>query len=320
MALRTTGMTTTLIGNTIGNNSRDVETLCTAPTINPWSKARPGYWKAIQDSNSKWVMAYQPPRGAGNTDPRGANPETGDTEEGYRLGDFRGYNHTAETPTANAYDQTLDPSAANSAQSVNVAFYFKEYNWLNSVPYRTQNGLFQTQTDPAVILRKPDGTIMGWAAIPASPDGQYITIAYNYTAGNVGSTTSYDYEIWIGNATSASQTPIYAVADASGNIMTGSFSVHVEQNPSVAVNGNSPIVISANSGSVSQGSTALSYTFHVDSGVGATATAVTADLYKNTVKIDTQTIYTKDGDTYNGTFTLATAADYDENYVIQLSL
>ena len=40
-ALPTTGITTTLVGTTLGVSSRDVGTLCTHPNINMWSKYKP---------------------------------------------------------------------------------------------------------------------------------------------------------------------------------------------------------------------------------------------------------------------------------------
>lgn len=85
MALGTTDISTTLVGNTIGNSSRNVGVLCTSSTINKWSKFKPvktpwpdanDNWYGLDPTNNwAWVL----PSG-GSTNP-------------FRLGDFRGYEH-----------------------------------------------------------------------------------------------------------------------------------------------------------------------------------------------------------------------------------
>lgn len=111
MALGTTNITTTLVGQTIGVTSRDVGTLCSSSLVNKWSKYKPvvypvisttgitDWWKAVDgycgfsipqyadiDSllgdNTVWV--YNKPYGTINSP--------------YRLGDFRGYEHTSVIP------------------------------------------------------------------------------------------------------------------------------------------------------------------------------------------------------------------------------
>ena len=57
MALGTTDITTTLVGNTIGNSSRNVGVLCTASQINPLSRYRPGYWDV--DATADKFIFYQ---------------------------------------------------------------------------------------------------------------------------------------------------------------------------------------------------------------------------------------------------------------------
>lgn len=111
MALGTTNITTTLVSQTIGVASRDVGTLCSSSLINKWSKYKPvvyptisttgitNWWKTVDgycgfsipqyvdiDSllgdNTTWI--YNKPYGTINSP--------------YRLGDFRGYEHTSVIP------------------------------------------------------------------------------------------------------------------------------------------------------------------------------------------------------------------------------
>lgn len=111
MALGTTNISITLVGQTLGLGSTYVETLCSSSLINKWSKYKPviypvisttgitNWWKSVDgycgfsipqyvdiDSllgdNTVWV--YNKPYGTINSP--------------YRLGDFRGYEHTSVIP------------------------------------------------------------------------------------------------------------------------------------------------------------------------------------------------------------------------------
>jgi hypothetical protein len=126
MALPENNISTTLVGNTIGNSSRNVGVLCTAPTINKWSKKKPvrehgspNWWEAT----NPWLTNYHATDGgtdnfsldmaehrlSTNTQdcintydtsfwsyhrPDGTIAENA----GYRLGDFRGYEHQSLPP------------------------------------------------------------------------------------------------------------------------------------------------------------------------------------------------------------------------------
>ena len=109
MALGTTSITTTLVGNTLGVASRDVGVLCSSSLINKWSKNKPvryntlspiteaqlkevnygldikQYTAAELNNNTIYSWNYLRPRG-------------GNYNEYYRLGDFRGYNHQSTEP------------------------------------------------------------------------------------------------------------------------------------------------------------------------------------------------------------------------------
>lgn len=125
-------ITTTLVGNAIGNISRDVGTLCTSATINKWSRKKPvdqhgtpNWWEATNplyggSGTDKFSISVSPlTYGLGRStqtppDPLGLNYDAnsfwtynrprGDYTlyplSGFRLGDFRGYEHAAEKTLA----------------------------------------------------------------------------------------------------------------------------------------------------------------------------------------------------------------------------
>lgn len=112
MALPNNKISTTLVANTIGSNSRDVGTLCTHQAINMWSK-----WKPIRSSKlggielsdlqtANWgisapsysslasLFAAYKAIPAGEADWIYLKPRGGASEP-YRIGDFRNYEHNA---------------------------------------------------------------------------------------------------------------------------------------------------------------------------------------------------------------------------------
>lgn len=112
MALPSTNITTTLVGQELGVSTHNVGALCTSTNINKWAKYKPvnftgtrtvNWYKAndlkcglningystissmiayIRANNNIW--SYNPPQGGANTP--------------YRLADFAGYNHSAIKP------------------------------------------------------------------------------------------------------------------------------------------------------------------------------------------------------------------------------
>ena len=101
MALGTTNISTTLVGQTIGVASRDVGTLCSSSLINKWSKYKPVRYNTlspITDVQLKEVNYGLDVSSNTNLD----TPTewtylkpSGGYAQPYRLGDFRGYNHQA---------------------------------------------------------------------------------------------------------------------------------------------------------------------------------------------------------------------------------
>jgi hypothetical protein len=97
MALGTTGISTTLVSNTIGVGSNDDGTLCTSNKINKWSRYKPINYEAptiddtIRNTNTGFYRSDVLEGGYTIKKNEYVIPNTV-----YRLGDFRGYNHNAQ--------------------------------------------------------------------------------------------------------------------------------------------------------------------------------------------------------------------------------
>ena len=128
MALGTTNITTTLVGTTIGSSSRDVGSLCSSTLINKWSKYKPviypvvsttgitDFWKANDGYCGFSIPQYV------DVDALLADATTwiynkpyGTSSSPYRIGDFRGYEHTSVIP----FD-VLIPNAIEVGSSGNL--------------------------------------------------------------------------------------------------------------------------------------------------------------------------------------------------------
>lgn len=182
MALGTTNISTTLVANTIGTGSNDVGTLCTASSINKWSKhkpvrfpqiftsAYPDWWKAqggncglvvpnfstltsmisaIRAGNIMWE--YQTPAGGASSP--------------YRLGDFNGYDHLASPPfgimaldntyymdsasTINAALNLYTSETALTLSDIGSTFPLKDFFFaIAIVPYGTNDGQWISSSTP----------------------------------------------------------------------------------------------------------------------------------------------------------------------------
>lgn len=117
MALGSTGITTSLVGNAIGSSSRNVGALCSSSLINEWSK-----WKPISSNVGTMTLAELKNRNYGieiltqnnanslvtsikNNGNLGYkyNKPIGGANSPYRLGDFRNYDHSAPMPVGTSY-------------------------------------------------------------------------------------------------------------------------------------------------------------------------------------------------------------------------
>ena len=108
MALPLTGISVSLVRDTIGAGSNDVGTLCTHPNVNKWSR-----WKPVRSNKTSGLIELDfeniffgfdiPSAQNAGVDILSQNwaynrPRGLSYNEGFRLGDFRNYNHSAGIP------------------------------------------------------------------------------------------------------------------------------------------------------------------------------------------------------------------------------
>ena len=109
MAIQTTGITTSLVAATIGQASSDVGTLCSSTKINKWSKNKPVKYNTtspITDAQRKSanygiiIPQYTDADSilADTTSVWQYDQPTGGTTQPFRIGDFRGYEHSSVVP------------------------------------------------------------------------------------------------------------------------------------------------------------------------------------------------------------------------------
>lgn len=97
MALPDTGITTTLVGTTLGVATRNVGNLCRSESVNKWAKNKPIQLDKVTGVTEveRQAAGYGINVQGSYDQPRGKNEYY---DEPYRLGDFRGYNHQALPP------------------------------------------------------------------------------------------------------------------------------------------------------------------------------------------------------------------------------
>lgn len=182
MALGTTGINTTLVSKEIGAGSTDVGTLCKHTNINKWSKYKPvqhskrvglvdADFKSVRSGmNIPSVMAHPSSgyvpimdyyRNNPNFEftynkPRGVNATYG-WDEPFRLGDFRGYEHSADI----FYDVEVIPEIVASPLRVNL-YNFDTAGWLDWSALNLDSLYFgavvvrRNQTSPASLIWAPE--------------------------------------------------------------------------------------------------------------------------------------------------------------------
>lgn len=138
MALGSTGITTSLVGNAIGSSSRNVGALCSSSLINEWSK-----WKPISSNVGTMTLAELKNRNYGISILSANTPDSlvtqiknnsnlgykynkpiGGANSPYRLGDFRNYDHSAPMPVGASY-KNGDSVNISGVTSSNHASYEK---------------------------------------------------------------------------------------------------------------------------------------------------------------------------------------------------
>ena len=171
MALPNSNISTTLVANTLGTNSRDVGTLCTHQAINKWSK-----WKPVRlNTNGSGIteqqrkrVKYGLSRGSFGTGALYDKPNSG---SGYRLGDFRGYNHDALPPVK------VEIISVNG--NSNKPFRVTRYN-NNIIEFR----LIPGEIDPKDIHEETD-------RIKATVNGAFGGLSW-VGENDIGNATSYE--------------------------------------------------------------------------------------------------------------------------------
>ncbi len=100
-ALPSTGITTSMVANAIGVGSNDVGTLCSHSNVNKWSRYKPISYAAnvltdnVRSTETGFVSSDET-TGYGTVQKLNYVTPSGGATSPYRLGDFRGYNHSAQ--------------------------------------------------------------------------------------------------------------------------------------------------------------------------------------------------------------------------------
>ena len=129
MSISTTNITTTILSQTIGVGSKDVGTLCSSTAVNKWSKYKP----ISYPSNNGMTLELQQQQIYGLLIPSTSdagdetlgntwiyNKPVGGVNSPYRLGDFRGYNHSSVQPYSVYIPDTLGTDGTGGNVSVSV--------------------------------------------------------------------------------------------------------------------------------------------------------------------------------------------------------
>ena len=159
MSLPYTGLTLQMVAKELGEKSSKLSDLCTSKNINLFSWRKPFAYAANKvelDDYQAWrgraygfqmVVQKDKPESGAEMDEMYYNPPTGGTQEPFRLGDFRGYSHTAKSPitlsitteyddvkptvcrlTFNQLDGELTLSEIFNTQNIYLAFIYVNAN------------------------------------------------------------------------------------------------------------------------------------------------------------------------------------------------
>lgn len=197
-ALPNDKITTTLVANTLVVGSRDVGALCSHTSINPWSRYKPVNFESPSISgitrdalsgfviNSR-VLVYDKPTGGANSP--------------YRLGDFRGYNHTARRPaninkTQNFLAQYDGDTHGGSTNAVSISVILPNTEVMNLL--KTQYGITHCS------IYDTNDIFVGSSrmALNSLTESNYqlnSSANVNLESTPVGGTYNKTFKIWYGN-------------------------------------------------------------------------------------------------------------------------
>lgn len=190
MALASTGITTSLVGTTLGTTNRNVGGLCSSTLVNPWSR-----WKPIISNVSTMTLAELKNKNYGLYILKANNPTnlmnqikendnigftynkpTGGILSPYRLGDFRNYEHSSPLPLSTTYKdgdtQNIGGVTSSNHSSYEVPLIGLESTFPEdegNTPHLTKNDLYyyyDSTTGENVTLHRgaaiTDGTKFFW--------------------------------------------------------------------------------------------------------------------------------------------------------------
>ena len=192
MALPNTGISVSLVRDTIGAGSNDVGTLCTHPNVNKWSRFRPGYW-GISGVGTAGRLSFIVPDGV-SADPR----PTGDANRSklaYHLGDFRLYNHDAlplRFSGSQALVRTVKVVPGTLVVNNGIFFQTGELDWTGAeLQVNGQNMLGASFPNPAEwLIVDSGGAILARANIGNIAD-EAISLYWEQNAQTVNTKTVY---------------------------------------------------------------------------------------------------------------------------------
>lgn len=167
MALASSGITTSAVGNALGTTSRDVGALCTNSNINIWSRWKPiahtattMTWDTMKNANYGInVLSSNSPTTLFNNVKNNGN--LGYTynkpTNNFRLGDFRNYDHNASIPIDTSY-QDGDKVNIGGVTSSNHESYKRELSGIEMVEQdNTTLNTAQTYISKSDIYTARDG-------------------------------------------------------------------------------------------------------------------------------------------------------------------
>lgn len=120
MALPEKDITVTLVKNTLGAGTNDVGSLCIHKNVNKWSKYKPNY-----EADREFFSFFLNEHGFWDY----VRP-TGGAAHPYRLGDFRGYDHKAQSPVIVGAPDVVDVTSKNMYLRVTYRLPLPVYNGL----------------------------------------------------------------------------------------------------------------------------------------------------------------------------------------------
>lgn len=230
MALGTTNISTTLIRNTLGESNNNVFSLCTSSLINKWSKYKPIRDAGVGSnrpagSNSKYGLNL--PTDWSYLQPRGGSPG-GSPDEPGRLGDFKGYEHTAY-PTMHLLNSeksvsNLNPTAGPTTNTWKIRVYRSASNVLILPSDLGLDSYYVGIKISGSYVATMYRTIFQVSSGSSSGTDFSVQAAYNYSTNNfqdlpIGRGT-YNYQFFISStATTYSGGSYQWTASAPSNII-----------------------------------------------------------------------------------------------------